>query len=110
MPDTPENEELLNSILLNGLATYCVWGKEVDSGEHLYLQVYIELESRKTLTTMKKLFPKAHIKPRRGTQADAMVYSKKGGNYVEKGSKIAQGKRNDIMKLVNEIKVDKKVQ
>lgn len=88
--------------------SYCVIGFEgKDKTPHL--QVYVELSKQTRFSTLKKLLPKAHIEPRRGTAEEAANYCKKEGSYEEFGEMSNQGKRNDLTHLVEKVKEQPKI-
>ena len=47
---------------------------------------------------------KMHFETRRGSQAEAIEYCKKDGDYYENGSKRIQRERTDLLKIKNQIK------
>lgn len=71
--------------------SYLVYGKEVGESGTPHLQGYVEFDSAMTLKTVKKLFnnDRIHLEARRGTQAQAIDYCKKDGDFVEFGTKKA---------------------
>lgn len=79
--------------------SYNIYG--IEKGEHgtEHLQGYMEFQNPKDFRTLHKLQPKIHWEPRRGSQKQAIDYCKKGNNYVESGTKKAQGARNDLTRL-----------
>lgn len=66
--------------------SYAVLGSEVcpTTSRH-HLQCYLQLKCSKRLAAMKKIFPKAHWEPARGTPHQNQAYCKKDLNYRELG-------------------------
>ena len=73
-----------------------VFGYEVGESGTPHLQGYIEFKGSKRFTTLKKLFPRAHLEKRLGTADQAARYCKKDGDYEEYGEISKQGKRTDL--------------
>lgn len=72
-----------------------------DASSTPHYQGYIEFKSTVRFAGVKRLLSKAHWEPRRGTQADAIAYSKKedtrvSGPYEQGIAGGRQGKRTDI--------------
>lgn len=66
---------------------YQVFGYERGEAGTPHLQGYVHLKSAKTLSAMKKMMPRAHLEPRKGTIDQAVDYCKKEGDYEEFGVK-----------------------
>lgn len=64
-----------------------------------HLQGFFQLEKPTTLSAIKRILPRAHLEPMRGTPEQASEYCKKEGDYVEYGTLSKQGKRNDLDEL-----------
>lgn len=83
-------------------ASYCVVGVETcpKTGKS-HLQGYLEFETNKRLSALKKIDPEAHFEPRKGTGAQAAEYCKKEKNWTEYGQiRVCEpGKRNDLKKI-----------
>lgn len=80
---TAQEEALLNSLVPN-VAVYVVFQREkgeVQGTEHF--QGYIELKAKKTLHAMRSLLERAHLEPRKGTQQQAIDYSKKEDTRID---------------------------
>ncbi len=76
----------------DGCVRYLVCQEEVGEEEGTrHLQGYMELLKRFSLSSIKKLIPGAHFEQRRGTQAQAVAYSKKISTRVEDGIVIEFG-------------------
>lgn len=82
----PSDEESLRSSIPN-LCIYVVFGREVGESGTPHLQGYLELASRKRRSTLIAglCLSSGHFEVRKGTQAQAVAYCKKDGNYVELG-------------------------
>nr|WAE42797.1 MAG: replication associated protein [Cressdnaviricota sp.] len=75
---------------------YIIVGEEVGESGTPHLQGYVEWNSAKRLTTLKKLNERVHWEVRRGTAQQAMKYCKKDGAFHERGECSQQGKRSDL--------------
>lgn len=84
-------------------ASYLVFGREVGESGTPHLQGYCELRKRTAFNKIKKIIPKAHIEPRRGSAKQAADYCKKDGDFFEVGEISRQGERTDIDKIKDEI-------
>ncbi len=86
-----------------GYWTYLTYGKEIcpDTGTP-HLQGYAEFATPRQRNTIRGyLFDRAHVEPRKGSQAQAIAYCHKDGDVVEIGVKSEQGKRTDLEYLMN---------
>lgn len=79
---TPEDEELFASLPCG----YLLYGREVGKNGTPHLQGYLQLESRKRLSAMKKIHPGAHWEPAKGDHASNYQYCTKDGDFVERGT------------------------
>lgn len=88
-----DDESELQSLVEEGKIQYLIIGREVGELGTSHLQGYMELPARKTLGACKRLGPlsRSHLEMRRGTQQQAIEYSKKDGDWVEWGEKMSQG-------------------
>jgi len=76
---------------------YVIVGEEKgDIEETPHLQGYVEWAYAKPLTALKKLNPRIHWEPRKGTAEQASAYCKKDGVFHEAGAISSQGKRSDL--------------
>jgi len=79
---------------------YAVWQKEIGENGTPHYQGYIEMDRVCRLSAMKKLIPRAHFEPRRGTQQQAIDYCTKQETRVEGpfsiGEPKKQGERTDL--------------
>lgn len=82
--------------LINYQYRYLIIGKEIGKNGTPHLQGYIEFESRKYFTTLKKFNPNIHWEKRMGSQLQAIEYCKKEGNFKEYGNRRIQGQRTDL--------------
>lgn len=83
------------------LWTYHVVGHETGSSGTSHFQGYIEMNKLYRLTGMAKLFPRAHLEPRKGTAQQAADYCKKDGDFQEYGT-------ISLPKNTNQIKAQKR--
>lgn len=88
--------------------SYLVVGKEVGEQGTPHLQAYIEFGGGKRLSTLKKMWPRAHIEKRKGTAEQAATYCKKDNNFIETGEITTQGQRTDLITIKTEIMEGKK--
>lgn len=75
-------------------AKYYTYGKEVGATGTPHLQAYVEFSSQRTLKSVSRMFPRAHVEVRRGTALQAAQYCQKDGDYVEFGT-LAQKNGGD---------------
>lgn len=86
---------------------YNVFGYERGEGGTPHLQGYLHLDGPRRLSAVKKMMPRAHLEPRKGTVDQAVEYCKKDGDYEEFGKKpMSQKEKGDSNKkrwrLINE--------
>lgn len=83
--------------------SYILIGKEVAPTTGLpHLQGYAEYPNSRSFNTVRRhFFGRAHLEPRRGTQAQAIDYCKKDGDWKEAGQKAEQGKRIDVAGMMD---------
>ncbi len=93
-----------------GDTKYIYWGEEIcPKTGRAHLQGYVEFAEAVTRATVKRRLgdPAVHVKPRKGTQAQALNYCKKDGIegspsyredfvYHEFGTAATPGKRTDL--------------
>ncbi len=114
---TPQQicDEILNKWIADGndhtgAVLYCVSAVGL---EHLHC-VFESKKTYRPLSVLKRLFPKIHIEPTKGSKRDVEDYINKVGKFEEKGENITarsqvgeivgcQGKRSDLITL-DEIK------
>ncbi len=93
---------------------YLVYQEEMSDSGTEHLQGYCEFKNRTRLNKAKELLGgvTVHIEARRGTQEEAIDYSKKDdtrvGDIFEYGTPRAQGKRGDLLAFKNAVMEDKK--
>jgi len=66
---------------------YNIFGYEAGVENTPHLQGYVHFKEKKSLRTVKKVMPRAHLEPRQGTVDQAVDYCKKEGNFEEFGVK-----------------------
>lgn len=106
---TDDELDQLSGLVEAGKASYLICGRETGASGTPHIQGYIEFGNRKMLATVKNTvaaFRRAHFEPRRGTQLEAITYSKKDGSFTEYGtpSPVSQGRRSDLDKVVESVK------
>lgn len=95
--------------------TYFIFQQEVGTFGTAHLQVYLNFSMSKRFSTIKTLFPTAHIEPMLGTKTQAKQYCSKDNSrriacdlqqckVYEFGEFIPERARTDLMGLINEIK------
>ena len=89
--------------------SYILLGREVGEQGTPHIQGYVEFENSKRLTTLKKINPRIHWEPRKGTQEQAIEYCKKDNRWEEYGKKKEQGQRKDLDAIKDDILKGKKV-
>lgn len=103
---TRNNYTVEDIVLIDDVATisnYLIYGKEVGASGTPHLQGYVYFENSKSFSKMTKLLPHCHLETQRGTGIEASEYCKKEGDFKEFGTLPAQGKRNDIKTVKDEI-------
>lgn len=87
-----------------GVCNYVVKGEEITpTTNKKHWHVYMEFKNRISATKVKRIIKAkdAHVEVRRGTQAEAIAYAKKEGNFIEKGEPRVshQGERTDLQDI-----------
>lgn len=82
---------------------YIIVGVEVGASGTQHYQGYIQMYDRKTLLSMIKLIPRAHMEKARGSCADNQRYCSKDGNYQEAGTALVEGQRSDLTMVYTHI-------
>lgn len=73
--------------LTDPVFTYIIIGFEVGESNTPHFQGYCRFKDAKTLSALKKIHPRAHWEPRRGTIEQAIEYCRKDGLVTEYGTK-----------------------
>lgn len=84
--------------IMNIECVYLVMGKEI--GEKCgtpHLQGYIYFKEKKSFAQMKEWIPRANLRVAKGSADSNLTYCGKDKNFIEKGVKPKQGKRNDLI-------------
>lgn len=88
---------------------YAVWQKERGEQGTEHLQIYIQMRTAVRISSVKDLYPRAHIEVAR-SPAKAMEYCSKEDTRIEgpweRGEKPQQGARTDIEECVDQIMSD----
>lgn len=96
---TPEQEDALEQCVGEDVSYLC-YGKEVGESGTPHLQGYVEFGNRVGLRRAKSVLGirELHIEPRRGSQAEAIGYCRKDGDFREFGTRArcGQGRRTDL--------------
>lgn len=103
------DDECADVILESENAEYTLCGFEVGKEGTPHLQMYMYYSSARTGTTLKKIFPRAHLEPQKGSNAQARNYvtdnkDKPNADYWEEGILPYQGKLNiaDLKKAMED--------
>jgi len=90
--NNPTTADALQVVQLQVYARYYVCGTETgtDRGTRHY-QGYVYFQHATSLPRLKQLLPRAHLEPQRGSNAQAIEYCKKDGEYDEWGDPPDQG-------------------
>ncbi len=80
---TPRDGEIIHDSNLKFL--YHVCGREVGENGTRHMQGYVVFVNRCRLSSVKKIFPRAHLEIKRGTVLEASEYCKKDGDFIEVG-------------------------
>lgn len=76
---------------------YVIFGKEIAPTTGTpHLQGYLQLVSRRRLTGMKKLMPRANLQEAKGSAAQNLKYCSKDANVTELGESTTAGQRSDL--------------
>ncbi len=83
---------------------YAVWQLERGEEGTLHYQGYIQLHKRSRLSALKKILPRAHWEPRRGSHQQAVDYctkeeTREQGPYEHGIPTRGRGQRNDIIAM-----------
>lgn len=80
--------------------SYICWGEETGDSGTPHLQGYVEFPTKRAIGGVKKIkgFKRCHLEIRKGTAAQAILYTTKDGRWSEAGERAGptQGQRNDI--------------
>lgn len=82
---------------------YHVRGYEVGENGTPHIQGFIQMEKKLRIGGMKKYIPRAHLEVRKGTSQQAADYCKKENDFVETGTLVQQGSRNDLKQATSSI-------
>lgn len=85
---------------------YAIIGREVaPTTSTPHLQCFFNLLRARRFGSIKKILGhRIHIERSNGSDVDNQKYCSKGGDFWEHGSPQGQGKRNDLISIVEEIK------
>lgn len=84
--------------------TYWIRGSEVGAGGTPHWQCYVYFRNAVRFSTLKRLYPRAHIDWARGSPTENRVYCSKAGEFEEGGVCPEQRKRNDLAAMYTAIK------
>jgi hypothetical protein len=94
----PNGEDWPNDPVFEPPIRYLLYGREIcPTTNKKHLQGYLELESPRRITTIKKIpgFETAHFTTCKGTFEENYRYCTKEGQFKEQGTHSSQGKRTD---------------
>lgn len=105
---TDEQQESLRRKASDDNCTYLIFGRERGEQGTPHLQGYLELNTRKRLTTVKRWLGirSIHLEKRRGTSQEASDYCEKEGDFETFGtiSVVTQGQRTDLDDAITSIR------
>jgi len=85
--------------------SYLIYGEETGESGTPHLQGYVRWKHPKTFMAAKKILgDRFHLEVAKGSAKANIKYCSKDGVVTEKGARPAQGKRNDLVKLKDDIK------
>lgn len=98
------SEDERKQIIEGEIWEYVVVAREVGETGTPHLQGYGELRKRTSRNTVHRWFGgRAHCEERRGTQAQAVEYCKKDGDFEERGEARNQGLRGDLDRVRGDV-------
>ncbi len=77
------------------LCDYMIVGLEIGDEGTKHLQGYVRLKTKIRMKSMKKLLPRAHLEPAKGTDWQNRVYCSKDGDFTEWGKTPKEPKEKD---------------
>jgi len=106
---SPEVEAAIQAVVSDGLAEYCVFGRETcpKTGKR-HLQGYTYFKQRMSWQKVYKVFKtkEIHLEKSAGSPEENRVYCTKDKEFWESGPcpTQSQGKRNDLLEVCNKLK------
>lgn len=99
----------MSSFLISDIEfEYGIVGFEKGEQGTPHMQGYVYNSNKRRLREMKKIFPRAHLEPQKGTQIQALLYCMKDDDWYEFGERPRQGRRSDIDVVRHDIRKGKK--
>lgn len=106
-PDVTKYPETLENLFSKEDMEYIVAQLEEGKEKTPHIQMYLHFQNQKAFSTVKKLFPTAHIEKARGSPEQNKVYCTKEEGRLqgpwEYGECPMQGKRNDLAQLKEDL-------
>ncbi len=104
------NQDTMTTSLMDAGVSYAVWQLERVTTTHI--QMYVHYGAPVRMTSVKRLFPTAHIEQRQGTVLEAITYCRKeesrvAGPYTYGVPPPGQGSRTDLDQLTLAIREGK---
>lgn len=99
---TEEHLQIFNELSNKNKHNYLCYGLEVGKEGTPHIQGYIQLLNAMTISALQKYIGvgiKFHTEKSNGTLGQNQLYCSKDGNYIEWGEPKQKGKRNDLLKL-----------
>lgn len=111
-PSTGLGGNITDDVWINALKKakykYLIVGKEVGDSGTKHLQGYMEFTSGKRFETLQKALVGVHWERANGNAQQNITYCSKGGEVFEDGDVSEQGKRNDLIEAMADIKIGMK--
>lgn len=86
-------------------STYYIVGKEVGEDGTPHLQGYCRFKNARSLATMKKKLPRAHLEVIKGTPEQNIVYCSKDGDFEEEGVRPKVGRPTEKERIERNIRL-----
>lgn len=92
--NNPVDQDEWDWARLKSVCQYCTYGEEVGEGGTNHWQGFVYFKDRVVERTVRRLLPRAHVEPMRGSINQAIDYCHKDGVFTEFGDKPDGGGRD----------------